>query len=401
MDGYGIHANRNFYDPYEVAFPNLTFDSPITFSPVPNQAKIVVGQLDGKVFSIGAANNTTVKQQIIDLSAEVGDRNEGQVWDGGFLGLAIHPEFGTTPGKNYFFIYYTTASDNPTLGGPQGFSCNVETFSGNYLILERFEVDPITMNFVANSRVTMINRRMYNTTHRGGGMEFGDDGFLYLSTGDQAAYVNAQELDENLDGGVLRLDVDMIGGGTSHAPIRTLSDPGAGDADEFSGIEYFIPNDNPFPSPGGATFEEYYSIGHRNPHRMTKDRGTGIFYIGEVGENTHEEINVVGAGNNYGWPKYEANALRDYCGTPLNPLSNVHTPPLTQFVRSEASSIIGGYVYRGSNMPELVGKYIAADYAQNTIWQIDTGTGEKQLLGDFGPHKLFLLVRMYKESSIF
>lgn len=372
-------------DPYEVAYPNLTFDSPITFSPVPNQTKIVIGQLDGKVFWIGADNNTTVKEEIIDLSAEVGDRNEGQVWDGGFLGLAIHPEFSTTPGKNYFFIYYTTASANPTLGGPQGFSCNVETFSGNYLILERFEVDPVTMDFVANSRVTMINRRMYNTTHRGGGMEFGDDGFLYLSTGDQAAYVNAQELDENLDGGVIRLDVDMIGGGTSHAPIRTLSSPGAGDFDEFSGIQYFIPNDNPFPSPTGDTFEEYYSIGHRNPHRMTKDRGTGTFYIGEVGENTHEEINVVGAGNNYGWPKYEANALRDFCGTALNPLSNVHTPPLTQFVRSEASSIIGGYVYRGSNMPELVGKYIAADYAQNTIWQIDTGNGQKQLLGNFGP----------------
>lgn len=371
-------------DPYEVAFPNLLFDSPITFSPVPNQSRVVVGQLDGKVFWIGADNNTNTKEEIIDLSAEVGDRNEGQVWDGGFLGLAIHPEFGTA-GNNYFFIYYTTASANPTLGGPQGFSCNVETFSDNYLKLERFEVDPVTMDFVTGSRLTMINRRMYNTTHRGGGMEFGDDGFLYLSTGDQAAYINAQELDENLDGGVLRLDVDMIGGGVSHAPIRTLSSPGAGETDEFSGIGYFIPNSNPFPSLSGDTFEEYFSIGHRNPHRMTKDRATGDFYIGEVGENTHEEINVVGAGNNYGWPLFEANApFTPGCAVSLYP-GTTHSPPLTQFVRSEASSIIGGYVYNGTNIPELVGKYIAADYAKNTIWQIDTGTGEKQLMGNFDP----------------
>lgn len=373
-------------DPYEVAYPNLRFDSPITFSPVPNQAKIVVGQLDGKVFWIGADNNTAVKQEIIDLSAEVGDRNEGFVWDGGFLGLAIHPDFGT-PGKNFFFIYYTTASaGSNNLGTAQGFSCNVENFSGNYLKLERFEVDPISMNFIANSRVTMINRRMYNTTHRGGGMEFGDDGFLYLSTGDQAAYINAQELDENLDGGVLRLDVDMIGGGVSHAPIRTLSSPGAGDFDEFSGVQYFIPNDNPFPSPSGATFEEYYSIGHRNPHRMTKDRATGTFYIGEVGENNHEEINVLGAGNNYGWPLFEANVpFNPGCAVSLYP-GTTHTGPLVQFAPNEANSITGGYVYRGSNIPELVGKYICADYGTgDEIWQVDTSTGDKQLLGIFEP----------------
>ncbi len=370
---------------YEVAFPNLTFDSPIIFTPVPNQTKIVVGQLNGLVYWMEDDNNTLNSIQILDLTAEVGDRNEGQVWDGGFLGLAIHPDFGTT-GNNYFFIYYTTASANPTLGGPQGFSCNVETFSDNYLKLERFEVNPVTMDFVPNSRVTMINRRLYNTTHRGGGMEFGNDGFLYLSTGDQAAYINAQELDENLDGGVLRLDVDMIGTTVSHAPIRTLSSPGAGEADEFSGVAYFIPNDNPFPSPSGATFEEYYTIGHRNPHRMTKDRATGTFYIGEVGENTHEEINVVGAGNNYGWPLFEANApFNPGCAVSLYP-GTTHATPLTQFSRAEATSITGGYVYRGSNLPGLVGKYIAADYGQtDVIYEIDINTGAKQALGVFQP----------------
>ncbi|WP_116772097.1 PKD domain-containing protein [Maribacter litoralis] len=369
-------------DPYEVAFPNLDFDTPLNFNIVPGQNKIVIGQRDGKVFWFDNVDNTTDKNLVIDLSNEV-----GVVWDGGFLGLSIHPQFGTGVGKDYFFIYYTSVSESGdnTLNDPDGFSCGVETFHDNYLLLERFEVEPSNLTFVTGSRVPMIKRRMYNTTHRGGGMEFGDDGYLYLSTGDQAAYVNAQDIAENLDGGVLRIDVDK-NPITSHAPIRTLASPGAGDSDEFSGIEYFIPNDNPFPSQFGDTFEEYYSMGHRNPHRMTKDRDTGVFYIGEVGEVTHEEINVLSAGKNYGWPVYEATmGPNTSCVTELyNDMP--HELPLVEFQRSEASSIIGGYVYRGTDIPSLQGKYICADYGPgNEIWQVDINNGSKQLLGEFTP----------------
>ena len=219
-------------DPYAVAFDNLTFDSPLTFTLVPNQDRIVIGQRDGKIFWFDDDQNTTVKNPLLDLSSEV-----GVVWDGGFLGLSIHPQFGT-PGKNYFYIYYTTKSTDTTLESPLGFSCGLERFHGNYLHLERFEVDPVALSFVTGSRVTMIKMQMYNTTHRGGGLDFGDDGFLYLSTGDQAAYINAQRISDNLDGGVLRLDVDKDPS-KSHAPIRKMPDD-AGEADEFSGVEYWI-----------------------------------------------------------------------------------------------------------------------------------------------------------------
>ncbi|MDC6406905.1 MULTISPECIES: PQQ-dependent sugar dehydrogenase [Maribacter] len=188
---------------YEVAFPNLDFDSPITFNPVPNDNKIVIGQLNGEIYWIGEDNGTTQKELIVDWSSEVGDRNEGAVWDGGFLGLAIHPEFGVDPTKNFMFVYYSTNAANNALGTNQGFRCNRENFSGNYLILERFRVDPNTMLFVADSREMMMRRELYNTTHRGGGMTFGQDGFLYLTTGDQATYVSAQDPINNLDGGVL------------------------------------------------------------------------------------------------------------------------------------------------------------------------------------------------------
>ena len=381
-------------DPYQEAFPNLDFDTPLNFNIVPGQSKIVLGQRDGKVFWFQDDESTTQKNLLVDLSTEAGGTDEvgGEIWDGGFLGLAIHPNFGT-PGNNLFFIYYTSKSADVTLEGPLAFRCGLERFHGNYLYLEKFEVNPATMAYVAGSKTTMIKRQMYNTTHRGGGMEFGDDGFLYLSTGDQAAYVNARDIAENLDGGVLRIDVDMIGGSTSHAPIRTLASAGAGEIDEFSGIGYFIPNDNPFnePSAAGTVFEEYYSLGHRNPHRMTKDRATGIFYIGEVGESTHEEINVLSSGKNYGWPLFEAtlpqNFTNTFTGQPcVTQLYNnmAHEEPLVEFTRSEANAIIGGYVYRGQEVPGLTGQYICADYGSGSeIWQVNTNDGSKQLLGNF------------------
>jgi len=378
-------------DPYEIAYPNLDFDTPLNFNIVPLQDKIVIGQRDGKVFSFDNDDAVGVRNTVIDMSEEVG----GLVWDGGFLGLAIHPQYGTGTDNDFFYVYYTSKSEDVYLEKSREFRCGLEQFHGNYLFLDRFEVNPETLKYVTGSKIAMIQREMYNTTHRGGGMEFGDDGFLYISTGDQAAYVNAQDISENLDGGVLRIDVDMIGGNTSHAPIRTLQSAGAGEAGEFSGVGYFIPNDNPFNEAlgEGTVFEEYYSMGHRNPHRMTKDRATGTFYIGEVGENTHEEINVLAPGKNYGWPLFEASAPRIFtnnetgqaCVTEL--YNNMeHQLPLVEFARAEASAIMGGYVYRGAAVPSLAGKYVCADYGIGSeIWAVDPADGSKVQWGSFTP----------------
>ena len=87
-------------DPYEVAFSNLTFDSPLNFNMVPGQNRIVIGQRDGKIFWFANNQSTSSKNLLLDLSNEV-----GVVWDGGFLGLAIHPEFGSL-GNNFFYVYY-------------------------------------------------------------------------------------------------------------------------------------------------------------------------------------------------------------------------------------------------------------------------------------------------------
>ncbi|WP_405383482.1 Ig-like domain-containing protein [Maribacter sp. LLG6340-A2] len=370
----------NASDPYISVFPNLTFNSPLTFTPVPNTNTLVVGQRDGKIYWFENRNDVAGKNLLADFSNEV-----GVVWDGGFLGLSIHPEFGTN-GKNYFYLFYTT-KDGQGRDYPDsflsGFGCSREDYWGGFLILKRIEVDPATMSVVANSDLEMIKMRMFSSTHRGGGMAFGDDGFLYIPTGDQSAYSKPQNSTTNLDGGVLRIDVDQDPN-KSHAPIRKMPQGGRF-PDEISGVGYGIPNDNPFLSPDGSRFEEYYTVGHRNPHRMTKDKLTGTFYIGEIGEGRHEEINIIKPGKNYGWPVFEGNYNRGTSCTNL--LDGMpHERPLVAFPRSDANALIGGYVYRGAAMPDYYGKYICADYGVGEeIWAVDIDTGEYETITQFSP----------------
>ena len=379
----GAYLNSNFPSalpqglPYQPVFPNITFDSPLTFNEVPNGNKIIVGQRDGKIFWFDKNPNVAVKNSLLDLSDKV-----GVVWDGGFLGLALHPQFGT-PGKNYFYVWYTTEDENSN-DFPNSYttqSCNSEEYWGNFLVLARYEANPTTLSVEASSEQTLLKLRMYGTTHRGGGLLFGDDGFLYLTTGDQTAFKKSQDIVNNLDGGVLRLDVDQDNT-KSHPPVRTMPDD-HGFSDEITGNGYWIPNDNPFLSPAGENFEEYYSLGHRNPHRMTKDRATGELYVGEIGGGRHEEINVVKKGGNFGWPLYEGLYRSTFC---VDGLYNdmAHEQPLVAFPRDEANAIIGGYVYRGNEVPELQGKYLCADYGRGEeIFTVDINTGAYEQYGNF------------------
>ncbi len=379
----GSYLNGNFPGilpqglPYEPVFPNLTFNSPLTFNEVPSGDKIIVGQRDGRIFSFDKNPNVSTKNLMIDLSDKV-----GVVWDGGFLGLALHPQFGIA-GKNYLYTWYTTedANSNDFPNSYTTQSCNSEEYWGNFLILARYEANPTTLSVQESSEQIMLKLRMYGTTHRGGGLLFGDDGFLYLTTGDQTAFKKAQDIVNNLDGGVLRLDVDQDNT-KSHPPIRTMPDD-HGFSDELTGNGYWIPNDNPFLSPTGANFEEYYSMGHRNPHRMTKDRETGTLYVGEIGGGRHEEINIIKKGRNYGWPLFEGFYQSTFCVQNL--YNNMpHEQPLLAFPRSEANAVIGGYVYRGNEVPELRGKYICADYGNGEeIFTVDINTGQYEQYGNF------------------
>ena len=317
------------------AFPNLTFDDPlvITMHPNQNQNVMFVASRDGHIHHFVPDIATTQKFEFADFRPMT-----AVVHDGGFLGMAFHPDFETNPSKNYVYMYFTAKSGNEfQLWGPDTpnpgcdgfcFSCaNNGRFYGSYLRLARYEVNITNGRYILDmdSELRMINIAMFNATHRGGGLVFGDDGYLYLTIGDQARRTTAQDPDV-LEGGVIRLDVDM-NTNTSHAPalkmaprnLQMYDDKNQTAApvtiltEEVTGEGYLIPNDNPqWYTNGNPYFEEFLTIGHRAPHRMTKDRETGELWIGEIGAGSREEINAFDPdrliainGGNFGWPKNE------------------------------------------------------------------------------------------------
>jgi glucose/arabinose dehydrogenase/mono/diheme cytochrome c family protein len=379
----------------EPAFPNLKFNNPLVIKPHPRQNLLFVASRDGLIEYFDYNENVSSKQVFVDL------RNEtGVIWDGGFLGLAFHPEFGlaNSPNKNYVYVYYTAKGPNGEHGP---FSCNHTCFScahngnffGAYLRLARYTVTEGTLSVDKNSEVQLFNIRAYNGTHRGGGLHFGKDGFLYLAIGDQARRTTAQNLASNFEGGVIRLDVDQKGGNISHPPRRKMGAE-VGENDEFTGVGYYIPNDNPWQAADFSLFEEFYHNGHRNPHRMTMDRQTGEFWIGEVGAGSREEVTIVKKGQNGGWPIYEGNLFRQFtsCNSHQLPLGpGTYNAPVVDFLRSETNALIGGYVYRGAKFPSLYGKYLCGGYSQNRLFWIDkqdNGSYSKTHFTNFTPKRL-------------
>ncbi len=239
------------------------------------------------------------------------------VWDNGIeqglLGLAFHPEYDT---NGRLFVYYTNIDDDRTLveytaapgGGP------VDTGTARELF-----------TFVQPSETPR---------HYAGMLQFAPDGTLFVSSGEGAA-ANVHAQDPNTPfGAILRLDVD-------------------------GGDPYAVPADNPFVDGGGA--REVWAYGLRNPWRFSIDPVDGLVYIADVGHERWEEIDVVpldGGGANFGWPVMEASA----CFSSVNCDPAGLTLPALEYAQDPACSVTGGFVYRGSAIPELVGHYFYSDW---------------------------------------
>lgn len=385
------------------AFANIVLPNTLVIEPNPSDDRLYVSSRDGRIVSFENDPNAATVEPFMDLRDRV-----AVVWDGGFLGLTFHPEFGTpgSPHERTFYAYYSSycptdfdgqrhrvdfAGCNP--GYPR---TSTNGFFNTWLRLSRFQAEFDAAAGVWRgdpaSEEPMFNIRLYNGSHRGGGPVFANDGYMYVAIGDQFRYETAQDITSNFEGGSIRIEVEVTdnGDGTwtcpagSHQPIRRLQAV-TGNADEMTGQQYCIPDDNPWPGLDGATFGEFNSIGHRNPHRIALDPVTGFLWSGEVGQSSREEINVIITGRNYQWPFREGNApgVRPRPSTVIG----IEQPPVIDFDRSEARTIIGGYVYRGARFPELSGRYIAGDFSTDNIWaftlDINTMTASKELLTTF------------------
>ena len=302
----------------------------------------------------------------------------------GLLGMAFHPDFAHpfAPGYRRFYVNYTAVSgaqtDNPST--PQ----NCVTIIAEYLVSND---DPNVAD--PTSERILLTYGQPQSNHNGGQLEFGPDGYLYISAGDGGS---ANDNAEGHTGGSGSNSAGRISGTLGNAQDKTKLlgkilriDPLGNNG---PGGQYGIPADNPFVSGVNGERKEIYAFGLRNPWRFSFDHPQGgptRLFCAEVGQIDVEEVNLITSGGNYGWRMKEGSVDFDNTapsggGDLVNPIAEYAHPgatlPGTESMPKYGTSITGGYVYRGSAIPGLQGKYLFGDYAANGI-----GGGGGILLG--------------------
>lgn len=345
-----------------LAFPNLTFLNPVGLTHIPGTNKLLVWEREGKIWCFDNTPSTATKTLVVDLSTNC------QGWDdSGMLGVAVHPNFAN---NRQIFLWYNWrggvnggSGDTGPVLGDSGHRPPTGTPTRNRL--SRFTLDS---NFQANkaNEYVVIDQKDGSVWHNGGGMFFHpQNGFLYITNGDDTNPDNAQINDGSLFSCVIRIDVDQRGGSVSHAPTkRPLNEVSP------TWPRYFVPNDNPFVGQAGA-LEEIYAIGLRSPHRMSIDPVTSRIFIGDVGASSREEVSIIEptdpSGLNFQWGRIEGLG-----GDLVQPYVGINKRPAIDYPHGDdGSCVVGGYVYRGTQFPELVGKYIFGDNMSGRIWYLD------------------------------
>ena len=299
-----------------------------TAAPGDSERLFVVEQ-GGMVLVVQGGSATT----FLDISSQVSRTDNER----GMFALAFHPSYES---NGLFYLHYSASADTHDL--PNGTT-----------VLSEFSVSDDANLADPDSERVVLTEPQPNWNHNGGMIAFGpNDGFLYLGLGDGGGGGDPQGNGQNQDtllGSILRLDIDARDAG-----------------------DYGIPSGN---MPGGAP--EIWDIGLRNPWRFSFDPCNGDLYIGDVGQNDYEEINVEPAGTgsrNYGWNITEG--LSCYSANMCETGGLVE--PVIDYGRGEGQSVTGGYVYRGSAIPALRGTYFYADYQSNTVWAFEYSEGSAQ-----------------------
>ena len=320
------------------AFPNLKFTHPLLMARYPDSNRLIVGEFAGVLYSF--VNAPHAKAELFcDLRKEIKTihllPNAKEVE--AVYGLAFHPDFEK---NRQCFVCYTLKGKKPG-NLPDG--TRVSRFTVPKADPPRLDPDSeeIVLTFLQGG-------------HNGGDLHFGNDGMLYISTGDATSPNPPDGLDTGQDisdllSSILRIDVDR-------------RDPG-----EPRGVSprrnYAIPRDNPFVGMKGAR-PEVWAYGFRNPWRMSFDRHTGELFVGDVGWELWEMIHRVEKGGNYGWAAMEG-------PQPIKPHKVGPTPirpALIELPHTIACSVTGGLVYRGKKFPELRGAYVFGDWETRRLW---------------------------------
>ena len=318
-------------------------------------------------------NEGNLVSTFIDVSARVAGGFEQ-----GLLDIAFHPQFDT---NGRFFLHYSTSADqNLNPPSPSG------VLAGDSVVAE-FSVSPNPDIANQAPKQFILTVRQDFANHNGGQMKFGPDGYLYIGLGDggdandpcnraqtldpadiQAGNGCSSETSVALLGKMLRVDVDT----TTPAGDNNLCA-----ADDNGSANYAVPTENPFSNMLNRC-GEVLLYGLRNPWRFSFDRDTDDLWIGDVGQNTWEEIDLLQAPNdsaeNFGWKPCEGSFERGFEDMAC-PLAGSILPALEYRTESPNCSVTGGYRYRGPVI-SLQGRYIYGDFCSGNIWFADNDSGE-------------------------
>jgi glucose/arabinose dehydrogenase len=293
----------------------------------PGDGRLFVALKEGRILIVNADGQIEP-----ELLLDIRDRVFAGGFEVGLLGLAVHPNFEM---NGYIYVYFNRMIDD-----------DLYSDLARFQVLQSGTVDP-------QSEQNLLRLHEPYHIHQGGALQFGpNDGYLYVGTGDGGTPFDEAGFSQSfqsLHGKILRIDVDQ-------------------------GSPYAIPKDNPFVNEPKAR-GEIWVYGLRNPWRFSFDNKTGDMYIADVGDANWEEIDFIPAGSpggqNFGWPCYEGLEffVPDVCDSNMQYTMPVFTYAHYQDIHH--CSVTGGFVYHGSQLPELEGDYIFADLCAGSIWALN------------------------------
>lgn len=316
------------------AFPNLTFNRPVDLQHAgDNTDRIFIVEQRGVISVFQNDSETNDKAVFLNIESKVNDQGNEE----GLLGLAFHPDYEN---NGFFFVNYTAASPRRT-------------------VISRFQVsasDPNRAN--ESSELVILEIPQPFSNHNGGQLSFGPDGYLYIASGDGGSGGDPQNHGQRLEtllGAILRIDIDA----------------------QDNGRNYAIPADNPFVNNQEGFREEIYAYGLRNPWRFSFNSQTDALWTADVGQNRAEEIDIITKGGNYGWRTMEGFNC-------FNPSSGCNQEglilPIWEYTHTNGDrSVTGGFVYSGTEISELEGLYVYADFVSGRIWTLDFSDLDKPI----------------------
>ncbi|MEX0784223.1 MAG: PQQ-dependent sugar dehydrogenase [Dehalococcoidia bacterium] len=314
----------------EPAFGGRTFDSALDLADV-GDGTFLVAERGGQLRRVSADGSKM--EVVLDLASTVSLEHEEQ----GLLSVALDPEFAQ---NRHVWLYYIARDPLRS-------------------VLARFTL-PLGGAIDPASGLVVLELAQPYENHKGGAVRFGPDGMLYLGLGDGGDAFDPEGRGQDLatlHGSIIRIDVRTA---TATSPYR-------------------IPPGNPFTEIEGAR-PEIWAYGLRNPWRMAFDNETGELWAADVGQHEVEEVNRIERGANYGWAVMEGErCLLEECD------SRAFVAPLATYRHSEGCSVVGGVVYRGTDIPALRGLYVFGDLCSDRVWTLDGDGDRDELLAVAGP----------------